>query len=300
MLTRRHHSNHSLVLCAILLATGLALASPAARALDQSQQQPAPAAQPPSLQGSSQAPPAGDAATKPQPPPVSKEEEDAYQAFAALKSEDAVQIISLGQAFLSKYAISVYRPMVYAKLEVTYLDTNQLDKLVSTGQLALDEDPDNVDVLAVMASTLPRINASGLDAAQRLDLAERYARRTLQVAAVLPKPQGYTEEQFDRARNEKLAMAHTGLGLVYYRRGDTADSVSELDMATKLDPTPEPIDFFLLGDGDMKLQKYPEAAAAFDRCAKAQWSADWQNRCKAGEAAAQKATPKQPAAPAKP
>ena len=71
-------------------------------------------------------------------------------------------------------------------------------------------------------------------------------------------------------------------------------------MATKLDPTPEPIDFFLLGDGDMKLQKYPEAAAAFDRCAKAQWSADWQDRCKAGEAAAQKAAPKQPAAPAKP
>jgi len=299
MLTRRHNSNHALALFAFLLAAGLALASPAARAVDQAQQQPAPAAQPPSLQGSSQATPAGDAA-KPQPPPVNKEEEDAYQAFAALKSEDAVQIISLGQAFLSKYAISFYRPMVYAKLEVTYLDTNQLDKLVSTGQLALNEDPDNVDVLAVMASTLPRISASGLDASQRLDLAERYARRTLQVAALLPKPQGYTEEQFDRARNEKLAMAHTGLGLVYYRRGDTADSVSELDMATKPDPTPEPIDFFLLGDGDMKLQKYPEAAAAFDRCAKAQWSADWQNRCKAGEMAAQKATAKQPPAPAKP
>jgi tetratricopeptide (TPR) repeat protein len=287
---------------AMLTLGGLSVAAPAANAKHSAPQQQAttppaqtsaPAAQPqPTLNPQSNG--------KPEPPPVSKEEEDDYQAFASLKPQQADLIVSQGQAFLRKYALSSYRPNVYSRLAIIYLNTNQLDKLVSTGQLALNEDPDNLPVLALMAATLPRTQPQGLDASQRLDLAERYARRAIRLSATLTRPSGLTEEQFERAKDEQLAMAHTGLGLVSYRRGDTAGSVSELDQATKLDPTPDPIDFYLLGDGEMKLKKFTEAAAAFDRCARAQWDSQWQARCRDGEAAAQKASTAKPSAGPKP
>jgi tetratricopeptide (TPR) repeat protein len=290
------------VVHAVLCLAGVCAAAPAAGALPLPQQPPAApsSAQPAAPQRESQSSQSVPPVPKQDPPPVTKAEEDAFQAFASLQNPDTQQIIVQGQEFLSKYAISPYRPLVYGKLEVAYLNTNQLDKLVSTGQLALNEYPDNLDVLAMMASILPRLNPEDLDASQRLDLAERYARRALRLGSSLNRPAGLSEEQFTRARNEKLAMAHTGLGIVYYRRGDTASSVSELDQATKLDPTPEPIDFYLLGDGEMKLKKYSEAADAFDRCARAQWSIQWQERCKQGEAAARKASATQPMAHAKP
>ena len=284
-------------LAALAFAALCAATIPARASQATSSKAPAPAQSPapPSLV----TPPAS-AEAKPEPAPVSKEEEDSYRAFLALTEKQTDLIISQGQAFLSKYALSAYRPSVYSRIEIAYLNTNQVDKLIATGQLALNEDPDNLAVLALMSATLPRLEPRGIDAAQRLDLAERYARRAIHLGASVSRPAGMTEEQFERARNEQLAMAHTGLGLVSYRRGDTAATVSELDQATKLDPTPDPIDFYLLGDGQMKLKQYTEAVAAFDRCAKAQWDASWQTRCKEGEAAALKASAAKPAASAKP
>lgn len=301
MLDRYHTAAGLLIAIVTCCLTGF-IAVPAARAAEQSSQQPAPAAAPaPAPSNAPQAQPQSPLpSAKPEPPPISKEEEDAYQVFAALKEQQSDLIVSQGQEFLRKYPLSSYRPSVYSRLEVVYLNTNQLDKLVSTGQLALNEDPDNLAVLALMSATLPRLDTRGLDASQRLDLAERYARRAIHLGTNLTKPAGLTEEQFQRARNEQLAMAHTGLGLVCYRRGDTSASVAELDLATKLDPTPDPIDFFLLGDGEMKLKKYPEAAAAFDRCARAQWASQWQMRCKEGETAALKASAAPPSVGAKP
>ncbi len=298
---KRSLAESLMFLAALVLVAGssalLALDKPAGL----QQQPPAPASPPsPAPAGEARSPQSLPADAKSDAPPITKEEEDAYLAFASLRTEQTQEIIVQGQAFLSKYAISPYRHLVYGKLEIAYLNTKQMDKLVSTGQRALNEDPDNLAVLAVMSATLPRIDPRGLDAAQRLDLAERYARHAIQLGTTLPKPPGLTDEQFVRARNEGLALAHSGLGRVYYHRGDTASSVSELDQATKLDPTPEPGDFYLLGDGEMKLKKYAEAAAAFDRCARAQWDSQGQELCRNGEAAAQKASAKQPPAPAKP
>jgi len=286
----------ALGMAVVLMAALVAKAGPGP------QQKPPASASQPSVapQAQPQPAPAPQPVGTPEPPPVSKEEADAFQAFTQLQNQDGPQIISQGQAFLGKYALSTYRPVVYAKVVVAYLNAGQLEKLASTGQAALAEDPNNLPVLAMMAATLPRINPQGLDAAQRLDLAERCARRALQLGSAMTKPEGLQQEQFERARDEQLGMAHSGLGIVYYRRGDTAASVSELDLATKLDPAHDPIDFYLLGDGQMKLKKYPEAATAFDHCARAQWSSDWQERCRVAQAAAEKAAAGPPSRGAKP
>jgi hypothetical protein len=73
-------------------------------------------------------------------------------------------------------------------------------------------------------------------------------------------------------------MAHSGLGRVYFRRGKTSASVTELGQSIKLDPTPDSLDYYLLGDGQMRLKDYPDATSAFESCSKSTWA--WQDRCK--------------------
>ena len=228
---------------------------------------------------------------------MNKEEEDAYKAFYALTVQQNEQIISQGEAFLAKYATSRYRPSVYSRLVPAYLNTNQSDKMIATGEKALAEDPNNVDVMALVCTVIPRkVDPRSLDADRKLSEAERYAKRAIELVGNLTKPDNVSEEQFTQAKDEKLGLAHYGLGLVNYMRGNTAGSVAELEQASKLDPTPEPLLFYLLGTGDMRLKKFPEAMTAFDRCAKAQWDPQWQNRCKQGAQEAKQAA----AAPAKP
>jgi len=252
-----------------------------------SAQQPAP---------SEQQPNAGQSAPAAQ-PPVNKEEEDAYKAFFGLTNEQNSEVISQGENFLSKYPTSRYRASVYSRLVNVYLNTNQTMKMVAVGEKAVAENPDNVDVLALLCMVIPRtVDPNSLDADQKLSEAEKMARHAIEITKSTTKPEGMTDEQFARAKNEKLGMAHFGLGLVNYMRRNAAGSAEELELATKLDPAPDPLEFFLLGTEDMQLKKFPDAMAAFDRCAKAQWDLQWQGRCKKGEEDAKQAA----AAPAKP
>jgi tetratricopeptide (TPR) repeat protein len=232
-------------------------------------------------------------------PPANKEEDDAYKNILVLTSQQNAEAISLGEDFLAKYPASRYRSAVYFRVVGAYLNSNQAAKVVSSGEKAIAENPDNVDVLALVCTVIPRtVDSRSLDADQKLSEAEKYARHAIELANSMPKPEGITDEQFGAAKNERLGLAHYGLGLVDYMRGNSAGSVQELDQASKLDPAPEPLLFYLLGKGDMKLQKFPDAAAAFDRCAKAQWDPQWQGRCKQGEQEAKQAAGAP--APAKP
>jgi len=265
---------------------------------------PAAAQTPPPKQAAQQPPAAGQSApanaqgaTQDQ-PPVTKEEEDAAKALFALTTEHGSQIISQGESFLAKYPSSRYRTLVYSRLVTAYLNSGQKEKMVATSQKAIAENPDNVDVLALVSTVIPRTipDTKALDADQKLSEAERYAKRAIELASNAPKPDGVTEEVFTAAKNEKLGMAHYGLGLVYYMRGNSTASVPELEQASKLDPHAEPLLFYLLGRGDLRLKKYSDATEAFDHCAKAQWDPQWQARCKSGAEEAKQAG----AAPGKP
>jgi tetratricopeptide (TPR) repeat protein len=246
--------------------------------------------------GTGQAASTGQAA--PTHPPVTKEEEDAYKAFAALTPAESAQIVSVGEKFLSERPASPYRPAVFAKLVFTYSSLGQMDKVFATSDKALTENPDNIDVLSLICTLLPVANFDprSLDAEQKLATAEKYAKHVLELAPTISRPSDMTEEQFSSFMKSKLGMAHSGLGRVYFREGRTADLVREFDQSTKTDPTPDPLDYYLLGQGQLRLKDYPDAAAAFDQCAKAKWSPQWQERCKDGVKQAKEAA----SAPVKP
>lgn len=274
--------------CAMWVALLALLCVPAVPAQQQGQQQqppkqPAPAAQP-------QAP------AQPETPPVNPEEEAAYKAFTVVPHTDAARTVEAGEGFVKKYPESRYRELIYARLVTAYLSLEQVDKMYIAGEKALEINPDNVDVLAPVAFAVPRrINPNDLDAEQKLQKMEKYAKHAIELLTALPKPADLDEVSFNKAKNEKLSMSHSGLAMVHNYRRRYAEMATEFEQAIQLSATPDPADMFMLGVAYMQTKRFTDAAGTFGRCSEVQWV--WQSECKKNLEAAKKQAFMQPAAP---
>ena len=101
---------------------------------------------------------------------ASKDELKAYKEVYDARGADPAHLIEVGEGFLAKYPMSIYAGAVYSELASAYLNTNQPDKMVTAGTKAVEINPDNVDVLPLLAWAIPRrITAQTPDAAQQLD-----------------------------------------------------------------------------------------------------------------------------------
>ncbi len=271
-------------------ALALVLAVPAALAQQSGQQPPPAQGQQPPAQGQQQTPPA-----EPAKPPVNPEEEAAYKTFFNLGRTDVEATIQQGEDFLKKYPESKYTEGVTQKLSVAYFSKNNVDKFMEYGERTLTLNPDNVDILPMMALVTPRrIDPSGLGAAEKFIKAEGYARRGIQLLDALQKPATMTQEDFDKARNEKLSMCRSGLGIILYQKQRYAEAAAELDQATKIVASPDPSDLFIMGVAYQSAQRYSDAVPAFERCSQVTWA--WQERCKSSLAEAKKQAAAQPPA----
>ncbi len=227
------------------------------------------------------------AETKPQ-PKVNKAEEDAYKAFYEARGGNPATVIQPGEAFIAKFPTSRYVGYVYGQLASAYFSSGQEEKMFSAGAKALELNPDNTDVLALMAMAMPRrVNTKTPDAPQQLQKAEGYARHAIELIPNLPKPEGITDEEFEKAKNEQLSMAHSGLGIVDFNRQKYSDARTELTQAVQLAATPDPVDEYVLGIADVQTSHFTEAVTAFGKCSE---SGPLLQQCKArGEEAKKKA-----------
>jgi tetratricopeptide (TPR) repeat protein len=230
--------------------------------------------------GQQQQPPPADKSKQNNPPPltmdnapvpVTPEEENAYKAMQ--QAPDVNKKLQMAEEFLQKYPQSRYRPAMYQALVSGYFATQQVPKMLEAGEKEVEINPNDAPVLAVMAQTLARTyNAKAPDAAQRLDKAELYSKRAIEVVPTLPKPENLTDEAFASAKSDTLSMAHSGLGLVYIRRGKFSEAIPELEQSVKTDthPDPDPVNYYLLGVADKQTSHFDAAAAAFSKCASVQ------------------------------
>jgi tetratricopeptide (TPR) repeat protein len=202
-------------------------------------------------------------------PPVSADEDAAYKAFFAVLPNDSPKKIELGEAFVQKYPDSRYKSPVYGALTFAYLQVGNTQKMQEVGEKEIALAPNDVSTLALLGQTLPRSmsgSANSPENAQKLTKAEQYSKQAIEIAPTLPKPEGLTDEAFASAKNQALAMAHSGLGLVYVRRGKNAEAIPELEQAIKVDPNPDPVNYYLLGMADKVTSHFDDAVAAFNKC----------------------------------
>ena len=259
------------------------------------QSQPAPQQQQP--------PAAGDKDKQPNPPPLSMDNapaspEEDTASKAVQQANDPNKKIQLAEEFLQKYPQSRYRPVMYQALVSGYFATQQVPKMLEAGEKEVEMNPNDAPILAVMAQALARTyNAKAPDAAKQLDKAELYSKRAIEITPTLPKPENLTDEAFNSAKNDTLVMAHSGLGLVYIRRGKFSEAIPELEQSVKADthPEPDPVNYYLLGIADKQTSHYEAAAAAFSKCAAVQ--STLQAACKSSAEEAKKQGSTQLSAP---
>ena len=267
---------------ALVLVAGTAMAQGYGQG--QPPKQPAPPSQPPQAQPET-----------PVKPPVNAEEEAAYKTFFALKPDNAELLIQKGEEFLKMYPESRYRETVYSRLASAYMTVNETDKMLAAGEKALSLDPNDVDVLALMALVISRrAQAGSLDFDQKIGKSEKFARQAITLLGELQKPAGLTDEEFVNAKNQKLSMAHSGLGMVYFHQQKIADAIAEFEQATTLIPNADPVDYYLLGICLQQTKRYSDAAPAFEKCAA---SPVMQSRCRPAAENAKKLAATQPAPP---
>ncbi len=201
-------------------------------------------------------------------PPVNAEEDAAYKAFQDTLPADSKTKIKLGEDFVQKYPQSRYLPVVYSTMVQAYMQEGQVDKMQTIGEKEIELSPTDVQVMAILGSTIPRaMNANTPEPAKQLEKAEKYSKRAIEVTPTIPKPENLTEDAFTNAKNQTLAMAHGGLGLVYVRRGKFAEAIPELEQSVKMDPSPDPVNYYLLGMANEKASHFDDAVAAFEKCA---------------------------------
>lgn len=203
---------------------------------------------------------------QPAAPKVDPAEEADYKAFFEASNAPDTRI-QLGTDFLTKYPTSHYAESVYAALVQAYYGKQDWKNFYATADKGLAAYPDDVTMLAIVGWVIPHtFDPNAPDASAQLDKAEKYEKHAIEVAGAMPKPAGLTDDQFAQSKAMLLSEAHSGLGLIYFRRQKWADSVSELQQATQASPNPDQTDYYVMGFGLDKQSRYPEAADAYTKC----------------------------------
>src|SRR5260370_4691144 len=113
--------------------------------------------------------------------------------------------------------------------------------MLEGGEKEVEIKRNDAPVLAVMEQALARTyNAKAPDAAKQLDKAELYSKRAIEITPTLPKPENLADDAFANAKSDTLSMAHSGLGLVYIRRGKFSEPIPELEQSVKTHTPPDP------------------------------------------------------------
>lgn len=192
--------------------------------------------------------------------------EQAYQAFHSAK--DANKRIKLGEAFVNKYPTSWHIQAVYEELTQTYYSNQDLANFYRCSDKGIALYPDDVTLLAMTGWIIPRAyKHDDPDGDKRLDNAEKYAKHAIDVLKSMKKPDTVSEQDFSLYKAQESATAHSALGLIYFRQSKFDDSVKEIQLATQDASKPDPTDFMVLGADFQNLNRFKDAADAFNRCA---------------------------------
>jgi tetratricopeptide (TPR) repeat protein len=199
---------------------------------------------------------------------VNKAEEAAYKEFLASQNGDPTARIQLGEGFAVKFPASHYLPGVYGVLTSSYFATGNTEKMFTAGSRAIRLDPQNADVLSLLAMAISRrVKPTTPDAVAQLQTAETYAHRAIEIIPAMTKPETVDDASFEKAKNDKLALAHSGLGLIDINHQKYEDARTELTQAVQLASSPDPVDYYLLGNADAQASYLNGAISAYDKCA---------------------------------
>lgn len=203
--------------------------------------------------------------TKAQPQATSQEEYNGY--LAVVQAADIATAEAAANDFATKFPTSNLRGAVYHLLMMKYSQQDNMAKTVEMGRKAVQADPDNPVVLALLASTV----AEGAREAD-LDFDEKVAevlklgeKAVLSADTSITVPPSVTAEQLETFRAKIKSLAHGSMGKVMLQKEDYTGAEKHLREAiqfAKANPPDAANDQLRLSIALDKQRRYPEALEA--------------------------------------
>jgi tetratricopeptide (TPR) repeat protein len=206
---------------------------------------------------------------------VSPEESQAFQAIQnELDPDRKIQEVS---NYAAKYPNSPLLTYVYFLAEGAELQKNDVNAVLSYGEKSLALKPDNLNTLMLMTKLLPTPQSLQNDPNPdgKLDEAEKYGQKALELVNALTKVPTETDEAFANRKGHYLEGIHSGLAMVHFQRAmeglagvdqeELAKAESEYRAAIAAASDPSPEDYFRLGEVCGHENKIDDAIQAFTK-----------------------------------
>lgn len=183
----------------------------------------------------------------PQAPPQKKEIKDPaeYNAYvSAVQQADAAAKISGTEAFLAQYPNSVMKEDALEVLMGAYQQSGNQAKVMDTANRLLAANPNNVRALVLLAyneraaaGAMPMNTDEQKKAqAQKWADAKGHAERGLQALPNMPKPDGASDADFAKQKDQLAALLESVAGFSALQLKDNATAEKDLRLAVEADP----------------------------------------------------------------
>ena len=201
---------------ALVLIAGLAMPS-----IRMAQAQAQPAAQP------------SPAAAQPQQKKEIKDPAEYNAYVGAVQQTDPKAKTSALEAFLVQYPNSVMKPDALELLMGAYQQTGDQTKMVDTAQRLLTVDPNNLRALALLTYLKRAAAEAGQNAQQNLNDASQYANRGLEALKTATKPDGMSDADFEKLKNETAVIFNGAAGMAALQNKDYKTAQLDLKAAVQ-------------------------------------------------------------------
>ena len=174
------------------------------------------------------------------PAPKSPKEVEAVEALFAAAQAGPDQTIAAAESLITGFADTEFKELALFFEARSYQQKNDMVKTQVYAERVLEINPKNYQTTLMMGEVLAQTTRENdLDKEEKLSKADKYLTATIEnlKTAVKPNPQ-MTDKDWDEAKQQMTAEAHSALGLVALARKKFDVAVAEFKTASDLDPQP--------------------------------------------------------------
>jgi tetratricopeptide (TPR) repeat protein len=143
------------------------------------------------------------------------------------QAQDRAQKIAYLEGFLTLFPDSQYTHYAEGQLAAIYQLTQEYPKMLANAQKVLARDPDNVNMLLLLADYYS-------EKGEELDKAEQYARKVIDLLNKAEKPAEFSDEQWQKQKSLQLGVAQSALGQVLINRDKLQEALDAFTAAKEL------------------------------------------------------------------
>ncbi len=182
---------------------------------------------------------------------------------AVFHAQSPADRASLGERFAADFPDSSYAASAEGIAASAYQQLQNFPKMIAAGEKAHSMDPNNTDVLLLLADSYS-------EKGQELDKADAYAKKAIALLGAAKQPENVSADQWQKQINFQTGLAWSAEGQVLINRNDLPGAASAFQKASPLlkgNTVYYARNLYRLGFTYARMKKVPEATAALNEAA---------------------------------